>query len=67
MPLETFMNLREWCLSHQVLAHTRVVTVDEQLAIFLCIVSGNWSNRATAERFQHSGDTISRKVVLYLS
>lgn len=36
------------------------VSVTEQLAIFLWTVSHNGSNRLVQERFQHSGDTISR-------
>ena len=36
------------------------MSVEEQLAIFLKIVGENASNRMAEERFQRSGDTISR-------
>ena len=36
------------------------MSVEEQLAIFLEIVGENASNRMAQERFQRSGDTISR-------
>jgi hypothetical protein len=36
------------------------MSVEEQLAIFLKIVGENASNRMVQDRFQHSGDTISR-------
>lgn len=39
---------------------TSTVSVDEQLAIFLYIVGQDQSNRSAQERFQHSGETISR-------
>ncbi|XP_042507398.1 uncharacterized protein LOC122083597 [Macadamia integrifolia] len=36
------------------------VRIDEQLAIFLNIIGHNERNRVIQERFQHSGETISR-------
>ena len=38
---------------------SRYFTVQEQVAIFLLIISHNQRNRLVAERFQHSGHTIS--------
>jgi hypothetical protein len=39
---------------------SKLVSMDEQLAIFLYIVGQNATNRQTQDRFQHSGETISR-------
>ncbi|CAI0401884.1 unnamed protein product [Linum tenue] len=36
------------------------VMIEEQLAIFLNIIGHNERNRVIQERFQHSGETISR-------
>ncbi|OAV98950.1 hypothetical protein PTTG_25414 [Puccinia triticina 1-1 BBBD Race 1] len=38
---------------------SKLVSMDEQLAIFLYIVGQNATNRQTQDRFQHSGETIS--------
>ncbi|KAI7944277.1 hypothetical protein MJO28_011805 [Puccinia striiformis f. sp. tritici] len=37
---------------------SKLLSMDEQLAIFLYIVSQNATNRQTQDRFQHSGETI---------
>ncbi|OEL13617.1 hypothetical protein BAE44_0025364 [Dichanthelium oligosanthes] len=42
------------------LQDTRAVDVEEQVAIFMYVVSKNASNRDLQWRFQHSGETISR-------
>ncbi|KAI7965366.1 hypothetical protein MJO29_003464 [Puccinia striiformis f. sp. tritici] len=39
---------------------SKLLSMDEQLAIFLYIVGQNATNRQTQDRFQHSGETISR-------
>jgi hypothetical protein len=39
---------------------TKTVSVEEAVAIFLYIVGRGASNRDAQERFQHSGETISR-------
>lgn len=54
--------LRQRCM----LRDTADVMIEEQLAIFLSIVGHNERNRVIQERFQHSGETISRyfKIVL---
>ena len=41
-------------------SHTRFVDLEEQVAIFLYIIVTNLSNRKVAERFQRSGNTISK-------
>jgi hypothetical protein len=42
---------------------TRYVSAEEQLAIFLHYTRRSLSNRALQERFQRSGDTISKCVI----
>ena len=42
------------------IGYTRFMTPEEQIAIFLYFSVTNCSNRKVAERFQRSGDTISR-------
>ncbi|KAI9604689.1 hypothetical protein KEM48_002445 [Puccinia striiformis f. sp. tritici PST-130] len=39
---------------------SKLLSMDEQLAIFLYIVGQNATNRQTQDRFQHSGETISK-------
>lgn len=46
------------------LTHSRWVCAAEQVAIFLCCIRDNQTNRRLSERFQRSGDTISRCVVI---
>lgn len=60
MNISTFYALRDWLLKHTLLENRRTVTAEEKLAIFIHIVSRPASNRDTAERFSHSGDTISK-------
>ncbi len=59
MPRSTFIELCELMKKKNFLKIQRV-SIEEQLAIFLHIVGGNCSNRSAQERFQHSGETISR-------
>lgn len=47
-------------LSVHGLRETTHMSVEEQVAIFLYICGGNYSNRTAMETFQRSGDTISR-------
>ena len=42
------------------LRDTAGVMIEEQLAIFLNVIGHNERNRVIQERFQHSGETISR-------
>jgi predicted chitinase len=62
MPKETFTALCHWhwTRSKCLLADTRRVSVEEQIAMFLAVVTRNESNRAIQERFQHSGETVHR-------
>jgi hypothetical protein len=48
------------------LAATRDISVEQQVYIFLFIVSQGAANRTTQERFQHSGETISRNFLKVL-
>ncbi|KAL4365176.1 hypothetical protein AHAS_Ahas07G0079900 [Arachis hypogaea] len=43
------------------LCASRRINAAEMLAIFLFVLGGENSNKSTKERFQHSGETISRK------
>jgi hypothetical protein len=49
------------------IGYTRHMTPGEQTAIFLYFAVTNCSNRKVAERFQRSGDTISKYEIFYLS
>jgi hypothetical protein len=60
MPLETFEGLCAWLQEHGGLRDSRWVSAKQKLAIFLWIVAQGDSQRATAEIFQHSTETISR-------
>ncbi|EJD45179.1 transposase [Auricularia subglabra TFB-10046 SS5] len=60
MRQHVFRRLSEWLAVRCDLTDTRWVTKEEQLAIFLYACVTNLSNRKLAERFQRSGDTISR-------
>lgn len=60
MTLNTFHLLRDWLLANTVLKSSRHMSIEEKLMVFLYITSKNNSNRDAAERFNHSGDTISR-------
>ena len=60
MPLATFEALVEWVKKNRLLTASQDVSIEEQLAIFLKIVGEEASNRTTGDRFQRSGETISR-------
>lgn len=60
MEKEIFCKLMDLLIDSNLLTNRRDVSVDEQLAIFLFCLSTNASNRSIQERFQHSGETISR-------
>lgn len=62
----SLLRLVDWMEVRGLLSATRYVSVAEQLAIFLFMVGHNNSNRAAQERFQHSGETISRLVSYFL-
>ena len=54
-----FHNLVKCFRERQLLQDERLVSVEEQVAIFLYTLSANASNRTLQGRFQYSGQTIS--------
>ncbi|KAK6915068.1 hypothetical protein RJ641_020185 [Dillenia turbinata] len=60
MDKHVFHNLAGTLRERGLLRDTAGVMIEEQLAIFLNIVGHNERNRVIQERFQHSGETISR-------
>lgn len=57
---DTFLELVRELENLDLIKHTRYMSTEEQVAIFLYSVVTNLSNRKVAERFQRSGETISR-------
>ncbi|XP_026429150.1 protein ALP1-like [Papaver somniferum] len=55
-----FLRLTHILRERELLRDRRWVTIEEQLAIFLLTIGHNEDNRILQERFQHSGETISR-------
>ena len=55
-----YINLSNELRERGLLADSRSVTVEEQVAIFLFTIAHNERNRVMQNRFQHSGETISR-------
>ncbi|RWR77282.1 putative nuclease HARBI1 [Cinnamomum micranthum f. kanehirae] len=55
-----FMKLCNVIRSKNLLCDTRDITLEEQLIMFLFTIGHNAVNRQVQERFQHSGETISR-------
>lgn len=66
MPQPTFHKLCAWFRNHGYLSTTTTnacgvsISVEEQVAMFIKVVAENASNRTVQERFQHSGNTVSR-------
>ncbi|KAH7534115.1 hypothetical protein FEM48_Zijuj04G0203000 [Ziziphus jujuba var. spinosa] len=60
MDKHVFHKLSDILRQRGMLRDTAGVMIEEQLAIFLNIVGHNERNRVIQERFQHSGETISR-------
>lgn len=60
MPLYTFMELQIWLQDNIDLRASKYIGVAEKLAMFVETVGRAATNRAVQERFQHSGDTVSR-------
>jgi len=60
MKLEVFHFLCSELKSKGRLTPSRHITVEEQIAMFLYTVARAASNRDVQERFQHSGETVSR-------
>jgi hypothetical protein len=67
MKRETFFKLCEWVeANNQVhLVRGTSITTREQVAMFLWTINYSASNRVVQERFQHSGETVSRYVLYY--
>jgi hypothetical protein len=59
MEKEIFGKLVEVLHDSNLLANSRKVSVEEQLAMFLFCLSTNASYRSVQERFQHSGEIVS--------
>jgi hypothetical protein len=66
MEKEIFYKLVEVLRDGNLLANSREISVEEQLAMFLFCLSTNASNRTIQERFQHSGETVSRYLNIVL-
>ncbi|XP_031107210.1 uncharacterized protein LOC116011916 isoform X2 [Ipomoea triloba] len=60
MDKHVFQKLCDVLRQRGLLRDTSGVSIEEQLAIFLSIVGHSERNRVIQERFQHSGETISR-------
>lgn len=60
MDKHVFHKLCDILRQRTLLRDTPGVMIEEQLAIFLNIIGHNERNRVIQERFQHSGETISR-------
>ena len=61
MPKDVFNNLCHWFTMHQLLKPScKGVGVEEQVMMFMAIVGHGFSNRQVQERYQHSGETVSR-------
>jgi hypothetical protein len=60
MPITVFEDLCTWLRKNTEVDGTKGLDIEESVAIFLYIVGRNASNRDAQERFQHSGETISR-------
>ncbi len=60
MKKSTFDSLLSWASSRNLLRATKNITQDEQFFMFLMVLNQGLSNRAIQERFQHSGETVSR-------
>jgi hypothetical protein len=67
MRKELFRHLVEVLKRDAGVQDTRYVTAEEQLAVFLHFARRGLSNRALQERFQRSGDTISKCTFFYLT
>ena len=60
MNRHAFLELRKELVTHGGLKASRYMTTEEMIGIFLFIVGGANSNRDTQDRFQRSGDGVSR-------
>ena len=62
MPKDTFFALCTLLRAEGLLADTRNVAVEEQVAIFMAVVGKRGTNRSVQETFQHSGETVHRHI-----
>ncbi|XP_026396375.1 uncharacterized protein LOC113291008 [Papaver somniferum] len=60
MEKHVFLRLCDMLKEKELLRHSNGVRVEEKVAIFMLAVGHNERNRILQERFQHSGETISR-------
>ncbi|RZC86733.1 hypothetical protein C5167_030077 [Papaver somniferum] len=60
MEKHVFLRLCDMLKEKELLRHNNGVRVEEKVAIFMLVVGHNERNRILQERFQHSGETISR-------
>ena len=60
MKKETFISLCMWLQVNGGLTPTRYISVQEQVFMFLWTLNYSASNQSIRERFQHSGETVSR-------
>lgn len=60
MLLYTFLQLQIWLQENTNLKASKHIGVPEKLAIFVETIGRGTTNRGVQERFQHSGDTVSR-------
>jgi hypothetical protein len=60
MQKETFLELSNWLEINSKLESSRNISIQEQLAMFLWTINYNAGNRQVMERFQRSGETVSR-------
>ena len=56
----TFLKLCTWFEQNNLLRNSKYLELEEQVAMFLWIVGRGASKRDIQERFQHSGDIVSR-------
>jgi hypothetical protein len=60
LPLDAFIGLKQWLVSYRELQGSRLISIDQKLAIFLWICAYDMPYRGAAECFKHSLSTISR-------
>lgn len=60
IPLLTLSKLERFFLQHTDLRSSPYVDILEKIAMFMHVVGHRYTNREVQERFQHSGDTVSR-------
>ncbi|PKA67198.1 hypothetical protein AXF42_Ash004690 [Apostasia shenzhenica] len=66
MSVHTFLRLKDLLISRGLIKNSQNITAAEQLAIFLRVITHNYSLRSIAEFFQHSLETTSRYFNLIL-